>query len=92
MDWIRQQVSDLCKEIRKDAIPLTDAFNYTDFMINSPLGRYNGDIYESYFNMVQTAHPPAQIPPYFKKHVINFLFEIIDSSTIEQGGRRGRPY
>jgi acyl-CoA oxidase len=69
MDWIRQQVTHLCKEIRKDAIPLTDSFNFSDFIINSPLGRYDGNIYESYFSQVTSSHKPAQIPPYFHSHV-----------------------
>lgn len=90
MDWIRQQVSDLCKEIRKQAIPLTDSFNYTDFMINSPLGRYSGDIYEAYFSMVQSAHPPAQIPPYFQKLVILLCVNVIDPPSLEQRSRGRR--
>ena len=65
MDWIRTTVSSLCREIRKDSIPLTDSFNFSDFIINSPLGRYDGNIYESYFNLVNSAHKPATIPPYF---------------------------
>ena len=45
MDWIRSSVSDLCKQLREDAVPLTDSFAYSDYMINSPLGRYSGDMY-----------------------------------------------
>ena len=66
MDWIRSSVSSLCKTVRADSIPLTDSFNFSDFIINSPLGRYDGNIYESYFNLVQSAHKPAVVPPYFQ--------------------------
>ncbi|KAI8909610.1 acyl-CoA dehydrogenase/oxidase C-terminal [Gorgonomyces haynaldii] len=73
IDWIRAHVSSLCRAIRKDAVPLTDAFNYSDFIINSPLGRYDGNVYESYFNLVQTAHKPAQVPEYFGRLTQPFL-------------------
>ncbi|KAI8925260.1 acyl-CoA dehydrogenase/oxidase, partial [Entophlyctis helioformis] len=62
LDWIRGRVSDLCKDLRKDVIPLTDSFNFTDFIINSPLGRYDGNMYEAYFDLIKTAHPPSKIP------------------------------
>ncbi|KAI8900767.1 acyl-CoA dehydrogenase/oxidase C-terminal [Globomyces pollinis-pini] len=69
LDWIRSLVSELCGIVRKDAIPLTDSFNFSDFIINSPLGKYDGNIYETYFNVVTTAYKPAQIPTYFKSHI-----------------------
>ncbi|ORX65648.1 acyl-CoA oxidase [Basidiobolus meristosporus CBS 931.73] len=62
---IREQVNHLCSVIRKDAIPLVDSFNYTDYIINSPLGRYDGNIYEAYFNLVK-ANNPQQPVPYFE--------------------------
>jgi acyl-CoA oxidase len=73
MDWIRAHVSDLCRIIRADAIPLTDSFAYSDYIINSPLGAFNGDIYEQYFNLVKTAHPPAQVPTYFEREISPLL-------------------
>lgn len=73
MDWIRIAVSDLCKTIRKDAVSLVDSFNYSDFVVNSPLGRYDGNVYEDYFARVNKAHPPGQIPSYFKTEVYPLL-------------------
>ncbi|KAH9249269.1 hypothetical protein BASA81_012996 [Batrachochytrium salamandrivorans] len=73
IEWIRARVSELCRDIRQDAIPLTDSFNYTDFIINSPFGKYNGDIYQSYFDIVKAAHPPAQTPPYFQSEILPLL-------------------
>ncbi|KAL2917998.1 fatty-acyl coenzyme A oxidase [Polyrhizophydium stewartii] len=69
LDWIRARVAELCKDIRKDAVPITDSFNYSDFVINSPLGRYDGDIYQAYFDLINAAHPPAKVPPYFKSEI-----------------------
>lgn len=69
LDWIRASVTNLCKDIRNNAIPLTDSFDYSDFMLNSPLGRADGNIYEAYFGMVQKAHKAGAIPKYFQKEV-----------------------
>ena len=44
IDWIHSQVSELCKKIRYQSVPLTDAFGYSDYILNSPLGKYNGDM------------------------------------------------
>jgi acyl-CoA oxidase len=66
MGIIRDQVKVLCTEIRKDAIPLVDSFGFSDYVINSPLGRYDGDIYTAYFNLVQQNNPPVHPTPYFE--------------------------
>ncbi|ORX91027.1 acyl-CoA oxidase [Basidiobolus meristosporus CBS 931.73] len=65
MRLVREQVNHLCSVIRKDAIPLVDAFNYSDFVINSPLGRYDGNVYEAYFNLVKSNNPSKPVP-YFE--------------------------
>ncbi|KAJ3044215.1 fatty-acyl coenzyme A oxidase [Rhizophlyctis rosea] len=69
IDWIRAEVTRLCREVRADAVPLTDSFNYSDFVLNSPLGRYDGNAYESYFGMVQRAHQPGIVPAYFDRQI-----------------------
>lgn len=35
-----------CYEIRTQCIPLVDAFHYSDDLVRSPLGRYDGNVYE----------------------------------------------
>ncbi|KAK9675300.1 fatty-acyl coenzyme A oxidase [Basidiobolus ranarum] len=65
MAVIREQVNHLCSVIRPDAIPLVDSFNYSDYIINSPLGRYDGNVYEAYFNLVKSNNPQEPVP-YFK--------------------------
>lgn len=56
---IRSQVPVFCQVVRQDANPLVDSFGLTDFIVNSPLGRYDGDIYRHYFDKVKRArkHP-----------------------------------
>jgi acyl-CoA oxidase len=67
MTFVRQQVLDLCRLVRSDAVALVDAFNLPDFLLNSPLGRYDGDVYVNYFNLVKQRNPPQHPPSYFKR-------------------------
>ena len=40
---------------RPEAVALVDAFDYSDFVLNSPLGRYDGNVYEALFKYAQKA-------------------------------------
>ncbi|KAJ1722285.1 fatty-acyl coenzyme A oxidase, partial [Coemansia erecta] len=62
IEALKTFVNHACIEVRKDAVPLTDAFGYTDYVINSPLGRYDGDVYEKYFELVTSLNPTKPIP------------------------------
>jgi acyl-CoA oxidase len=73
VDWVRAKANELCKTIRLDAIPLVDSFNFSDYAINSPLGRYDGNIYEHYFQAVQKKHQPGAVPTYFQKEIYPLL-------------------
>ncbi|KAJ3174259.1 fatty-acyl coenzyme A oxidase [Geranomyces variabilis] len=82
MDWIREAVTALCRDVRLDAIPLTDSFNYSDFMLNSPFGRADGDIYTAYFAAVQKAHKPGAVPSYFAKEIYPLLHRKLEEDDI----------
>ncbi|KAG9063060.1 fatty-acyl coenzyme A oxidase [Linnemannia hyalina] len=64
MDFVRSQVNVFCREVRQEYIPLIDAFNYSDYMINSPLGVYDGNVYEKYFDQVKRQNPVGGEHPY----------------------------
>ncbi|KAF9363801.1 fatty-acyl coenzyme A oxidase [Mortierella sp. NVP85] len=64
MDYVRAQVNVLCRDVRQEYIPLIDAFNYSDYVINSPLGVYDGNIYEKYFDQVKRQNPVGRPHPY----------------------------
>lgn len=66
IEFIRAQTNVLCKRVRDQAIPLVDSFNLTDFMINSPLGRADGNVYVHYFNQVKQLNPQGE-HPYFNR-------------------------
>ena len=48
-------------------VPLVDSFALSDHIINSPLGKWDGSVYESYFAQVQTSNPPLKEHPYFNR-------------------------
>lgn len=50
-------VPQVCKELRPDVIALTDSFQLSDSIINSAIGRYDGNIYENYFGTVKQLNP-----------------------------------
>lgn len=43
--WVRAGVLALLDTIRPNAVALVDAFDYSDFVLKSALGRYDGDVY-----------------------------------------------
>lgn len=53
--WLTRVVQDLCGHIRHIAVPLVDAFDFTDFVLESPLGRADGEIYKAYMAKVVNA-------------------------------------
>ena len=77
-------VSSLCLEIRNVAVPLVDAFALSDHIINSPLGKWDGSVYESYFAQVQASNPPHKEHPYFNRLIKPLLDR--DATTIEDPG------
>jgi len=54
-ELIPRRIFQLCQDLRREAVALVDAFDITDFLLESPLGAYSGDIYQNYFNFVNTA-------------------------------------
>lgn len=45
----------LLVELRPDAVALVDAFGYEDYTLNSAIGRYDGDVYQSLLEMAQAS-------------------------------------
>ena len=62
-------------------VPLVDSFALSDHIVNSPLGKWDGSIYESYFAQVQASNPLPKEHPYFAR-LIKPLLER-ENSVIE---------
>jgi acyl-CoA oxidase len=50
---IKQSILQVQGEIRPDCIPLVDSFDYSDSILKSSIGKYDGNIYESLFDAAQ---------------------------------------
>ncbi len=51
--YIKHNINNLMNEIRPDCVPLVDAFGYTDNILKSSIGRYDGNVYEALFDAAQ---------------------------------------
>ncbi|KAF6098415.1 acyl-CoA oxidase 2 [Phyllostomus discolor] len=69
VDVMRTAYLDALLLIRKDAISLTDAFDFTDHCLNSALGCYDGNVYERLFHWAQTAPTNTQGNPAYEKYL-----------------------
>lgn len=70
---IEQRILVLYAELRPNIIPLVDSFNLSDFILNSSLGAFDGDIYQRYFSHILSRNPPKK-PSYFDSLLLP-LFE-----------------
>ncbi|MBS0629858.1 MAG: acyl-CoA dehydrogenase family protein [Verrucomicrobia bacterium] len=63
---LREQILSLYQSLRPYISSLVDAWEIPDEFLKSPLGRFDGDIYENYFQAVNSL--PQEIkPPYWNK-------------------------
>lgn len=66
MAAIQAKILALLDTIRPQVIPLTDSFGLTDYVINSPLGCADGDVYRRIFEKTVQRNPPKP-HGYFEK-------------------------
>ena len=59
-DLASVQIPKLCAEVRPNVVAYTDSFQQSDMIVNSAIGRYDGDIYENYFDLVKAQNPPSK--------------------------------
>ncbi|KAL0600964.1 Peroxisomal acyl-coenzyme A oxidase 2 [Plecturocebus cupreus] len=69
VDMARTAYLDLLPLIRKDAILLTDAFDFTDQCLNSALGCYDGNVYERLFQWAQKSPTNTQENPAYEEYI-----------------------
>jgi acyl-CoA oxidase len=67
---LRELVLDLCAQIRPEAVALVDAFGISDFILNSTLGVYDGDVYNKTLEHVTKLYPRTDLPPkYWEREI-----------------------
>ncbi|NWY55330.1 ACOX2 oxidase, partial [Chionis minor] len=69
MDMVTASYLDLLAIIRKDAVPLVDAFDFTDSSLNSALGSYDGQVYQRLYEWAQKSPTNKQMSPAYEKYL-----------------------
>ncbi|CAJ2645834.1 unnamed protein product [Trifolium pratense] len=65
-----EQLRSLYSQVRPNAIALVDAFNYTDHLLGSVLGRYDGNVYPKLYEEAwKDPLNDSVVPDGFKEHV-----------------------
>ena len=55
LEMVTESSLSLLSDIRPNAVALVDAFDFTDHMLGSVLGRYDGNVYENLYKWAQQA-------------------------------------
>ncbi|CAO3618559.1 unnamed protein product [Cunninghamella echinulata] len=66
---IEQLYLELNKALRYQVVGLTDAFGFPDFILKAPIGKYDGDIYQPYFETILQAPKSVGVPDYHDKYI-----------------------
>ncbi|KAI9305708.1 acyl-CoA dehydrogenase/oxidase [Cunninghamella echinulata] len=59
----------VCKSLRHQVIGLTDAWGLPDFVLKAPIAKYDGDIYQAYFDTLLQAPKAIGVPDYHDKYI-----------------------
>ncbi|OBZ74783.1 Peroxisomal acyl-coenzyme A oxidase 1 [Grifola frondosa] len=67
---VRMAIKQLCLELLPEAIGLIDAFGFTDWELDSALGVFDGDIYQTLWNKAQTEPlNHLQVPDGYEEYI-----------------------
>ncbi|XP_069499859.1 peroxisomal acyl-coenzyme A oxidase 2 [Ambystoma mexicanum] len=69
LDMATASYLDLLAVVRKTAVLLTDAFDFTDEQLNSALGRFDGQVYQRLFEWAQKAPANNKVNPVYEKYL-----------------------
>ncbi|XP_070594233.1 peroxisomal acyl-coenzyme A oxidase 2 isoform X2 [Erythrolamprus reginae] len=69
IDRVTETYLDLLGVIRRDAVPLVDAFDFTDGCLNSALGSYDGHVYQRLYEWAKKSPTNHQDDRVFKTYL-----------------------
>ena len=74
---VRQSVRDLLAVVRVDAVAIVDSFDFSDQYLNSALGRWDGNVYESLYRWANTNNPmnESQVAPGVERILLPLMKE-----------------
>lgn len=67
---VKDRIITLCRELKDEAIGIIDAIATPDEMLNSPIGAYDGDVYNRFIGAVWTA-PGAFEKPWYWREIVD---------------------
>jgi len=67
LEWIRGEIKTLCADLRTEAVGILDALAPADEVLNSPIGAFDGDIYNRFINTIFAAPNAFERPSYWKE-------------------------
>jgi acyl-CoA oxidase len=82
--FVREAVAQLLDQIRPDAVPLVDAFDLPDVVVNSTIGRYDGNVYEALYEYAKRGELNQSDP--FQGYY-EYLRPHLDLEFLKQGNK-----
>jgi len=67
MEILAEAELNLSMELRNEVIGVVDAFDYPDWFLRAPIGRYDGNIYEKYLERIKSQPNYVDVQPYWSK-------------------------
>lgn len=64
---VRQLMKELCAELKKEVIGITDALAPPDEVLASPFGAYDGNVYEKYLALIYQGQTPFERVPWWQE-------------------------
>lgn len=70
VDMVQEEVYKLLSVIRREAVPLVDAFDHKDEILCSVLGRFDGDVYNHLYQWaLKSPRNKSEVHPAYYKHL-----------------------
>lgn len=67
IEWVRDLITELCSILKDEANGLVDAFTLNDDILGSPIGAYDGDIYNRFLGLIRTLPGTFEKPSYWRE-------------------------
>ncbi|KAK2852119.1 hypothetical protein Q5P01_008395 [Channa striata] len=66
-ELIQMAILTLCSQLKDDAVALVDVFSPPDFILNSPIGSADGQLYKNLWSTVMHGSQVLERPPWWKE-------------------------